>query len=95
MQVTRQQPNRIRTYSAEGTFFRDLESRWMFVAHDEQSCILDFEVSFVVKSPLQTPLANAFLKTTASQMSRAFIDRAHVLYGKPSREEKELNDSKS
>ncbi|OQR67579.1 coenzyme Q-binding protein COQ10 -like protein [Tropilaelaps mercedesae] len=92
-EVTRHEPHRIYAYSAEGTFFRDLESRWSFVAQDKHSCILDFEVKLTVKSSLQAPLATIFLTTTASHMSRAFIDRAKELYGKPSCDEQKLSDA--
>ncbi|XP_003745412.1 coenzyme Q-binding protein COQ10 homolog A, mitochondrial [Galendromus occidentalis] len=85
-----EEPSKVRSFSAEGTFFKDLDALWTIEDCGKDSCILSFRINFKLKSRLHAPLAKVFFKSTALTMSRAFIGRAGDLYGEPSCREKRL-----
>lgn len=57
----------------------------------ENSCIVEFYVSFKFRSPMYARLTGVFMDQIFKKMMSAFTKRAAVLYGKPSMEPKRIN----
>ena len=78
--VNKVRPNEIRVQYLDGPM-RDLDNVWRFRALDEQSCEVDFSVSFSFRNPLFEKLAGQYVDKAFRKMVAAFEERASVLYG--------------
>lgn len=84
--VTMIQPSLVKAECTDGRLFSYLLNNWKFspgVKDIQQSCVIDFAVSFQFKSAIHSQLANFFFDQLVIQMERAFIDEAEERYGKP------------
>ena len=80
------QPNLVRAECHDGRLFSYLLNNWKFspgVKDVQQSCVIDFGVSFEFKNVLHSQLANFFFDQLVIQMEKAFIDEAEERFGKP------------
>lgn len=60
-------------------------------AANERACIVEFYVSFKFRSSIYNNFTSIIMDQIFSKMMNAFTNRALVLYGKPSREPKEIS----
>jgi coenzyme Q-binding protein COQ10 len=60
---------------------RDLDNVWLFHPIDNQSCEVDFSVSFSFRNALFEKLAGQYVDRAFRKMVAAFEARAAVLYG--------------
>lgn len=85
-EVTLIKPQLIKAVCTEGKLFHYLLTIWKFspgLKNNENTCIIDFYVSFNFKSALHSHLANLFFNELVRQMESAFYQEAQVRYGKP------------
>ncbi len=78
--VDKVRPEEIRVHYLDGPM-RDLDNVWRFRAVDEQSCEVDFSVSFSFRNPLFEKLAGQYVDKAFRKMVAAFEERAAALYG--------------
>lgn len=84
--VTLTKPSLVRAECNDGRMFSYLLNHWKFspgVKDIQQSCVIEFAVSFQFKSAIHSQLANFFFDQLVIQMERAFVDEAEERYGKP------------
>ena len=62
--------------------FRRLENRWSFRPTGEQTCEVEFFISYEFKSRMLATLMGAMFDTAFARFSAAFEKRADVIYGK-------------
>ncbi|HUB85193.1 MAG TPA: type II toxin-antitoxin system RatA family toxin [Rhizomicrobium sp.] len=63
--------------------FRKLDTHWRFTPQDEKSCRVDFSIDFEFKSRVLGAVAGTAFAFVATQMTRAFEERARKLSEKP------------
>jgi len=84
--VSMEKPNLVKAECNDGRLFSYLLNHWKFspgVKDIQQSCVIEFAVSFQFKSAIHSQLANFFFDQLVIQMERAFVDEAEERYGKP------------
>lgn len=85
--VTLVKPHLVKAVCTDGKLFHHLLTTWKFTSglkNNDQTCIIDFYVSFDFNSPLYSHLANIFFNELVRQMESAFYEEAKGRYGKPS-----------
>ncbi|XP_063232917.1 coenzyme Q-binding protein COQ10 homolog B, mitochondrial isoform X2 [Bacillus rossius redtenbacheri] len=85
--VTLERPTLVRAECTEGKLFDHLQTVWKFspgMADNQQTCIIDFFVSFEFRSLLHSQLAHFFFNELVRQMENAFIQEVANRYGKAS-----------
>jgi coenzyme Q-binding protein COQ10 len=78
--VTKSRPDRIEVQYLDGPM-RDLDNVWLFRPLDDQSCEIDFSVSFSFRNALFEKLAGQYVDKAFRKMVAAFETRAEALYG--------------
>ena len=81
--VTKTRPERIEVQYLDGPM-RDLDNVWLFRPLDDQSCEIDFSVSFSFRNALFEKLAGQYVDRACRKMVAAFETRAEDLYGSSS-----------
>lgn len=79
-------PVLIKAVCTEGKLFNFLLTTWKFspgLKNNENTCIIDFFVSFEFRSALHSHLANLFFNELIYQMENAFYQEAQRRYGRP------------
>nr|CAD7416222.1 unnamed protein product [Timema poppensis] len=85
--ITLVRPRLVKAECTEGKLFDYLQTVWKFspgLQDVEQSCVIDFFVSFEFRSLLHSQLAHIFFNEVVRQMENAFLDEASNRYGKAS-----------
>jgi coenzyme Q-binding protein COQ10 len=78
--VEKIRPERVQVHYVDGPM-RDLDNVWLFRPIDNQSCEVDFSVSFSFRNALFEKLAGQYVDRAFRKMVAAFEARAEVLYG--------------
>jgi coenzyme Q-binding protein COQ10 len=78
--VEKIRPERVQVHYVDGPM-RDLDNVWLFHPIDNQSCEVDFSVSFSFRNALFEKLAGQYVDRAFRKMVAAFEARAEVLYG--------------
>jgi coenzyme Q-binding protein COQ10 len=78
--VEKIRPERVQVHYVDGPM-RDLDNVWLFRPIDNQSCEVDFSVSFSFRNALFEKLAGQYVDRAFRKMVAAFEARAAVLYG--------------
>jgi coenzyme Q-binding protein COQ10 len=78
--VEKIRPERVQVHYVDGPM-RDLDNVWLFHPIDNQSCEVDFSVSFSFRNALFEKLAGQYVDRAFRKMVAAFEARAAVLYG--------------
>lgn len=84
--VTMVQPRLVRAECTDGKLFDHLNTLWIFspgLKNNDQTCVIDFSLSFKFKSLIHSHLSNLFFNEIVRQMEKAFLQEARVRYGKP------------
>ena len=81
--VTKTRPERIEVQYLDGPM-RDLDNVWLFRPLDDQSCEINFSVSFSFRNALFEKLAGQYVDRAFRKMVAAFETRAEDLYGSSS-----------
>jgi coenzyme Q-binding protein COQ10 len=92
--VSMVRPYQITSISRDTNLFEYLINEWKFLPRDptkenenniiEDSCIIDFYVSFKFRSILYSKFSDLFMDQIFGKMVEAFFHRAQTLHGKPS-----------
>ena len=87
-------PYQITSISRDTNLFEYLINEWKFLPRDptkeneintiEDSCVIDFYVSFKFRSILYSKFSDLFMDQIFGKMVEAFFHRAQTLHGKPS-----------
>ena len=78
--VEKVRPERVQVHYVDGPM-RDLDNVWLFLPIDDQSCEVDFSVSFSFRNALFEKLAGQYVDRAFRKMVAAFESRAEALYG--------------
>ena len=89
--VTLIKPHLVTAVCKDVKIFDHLRTVWKFnptLKNDPNACVIDFAVSFSFKNSSHSLIAKLFLDSVVRNNVNAFIDRAQVKFGPPSRESK-------
>ncbi|KAJ2952661.1 hypothetical protein O0L34_g6999 [Tuta absoluta] len=84
--VTMIKPNLVKAECTDGRIFNHMNTLWRFspgLKREQQSCVVDFQISFEFKSAFHSQLSNLFFDQVARQMESAFIKEATRRNGPP------------
>ncbi|XP_053625642.1 coenzyme Q-binding protein COQ10 homolog A, mitochondrial [Plodia interpunctella] len=77
--VTLVKPHLVRAECMDGKLFDHMLTLWRFspgLKREQQSCVVDFQITFQFKSVFHSHLSNLFFDQVARQMESAFIKEA-------------------
>lgn len=77
--VILERPNRLHVHYLDGPL-RSLHNQWLFSAHPEGGCLIDFRVDFEFRSRMMQKLATIFFAEAITRMVAAFEQRAKQIY---------------
>lgn len=80
--ITLDRPDELEVVSLDG-LFRELFTRWRFVAAPQGGTNVEFEIRFAFRSILLQTMIGAVFNEAARMMVRSFEKRAKFLYGSP------------
>lgn len=99
-------PKFVKTISVDTKFFEFISAEWKFYPYDHltnaiiikdelakktyECCMLEFMISFKMRSILHTTFSTLFLDSLTKKMVSAFVNRANQLYGPPKVKTKEI-----
>lgn len=82
--VTLIRPHLVKAECMDGKLFHHLLTLWRFspgLKREQQSCVVDFQITFEFKSAFHSHLSNLFFDQVARQMEGAFIREVGKRYG--------------
>ncbi|XP_028173433.1 coenzyme Q-binding protein COQ10 homolog A, mitochondrial [Ostrinia furnacalis] len=82
--VTLMKPHLVKAECTDGKLFHHMLTLWRFspgLKREQQSCVVDFQITFEFKSAFHSHLSNLFFDQVASQMESAFIREVGRRYG--------------
>lgn len=81
--VSKDRPREIDVHYVDGPL-RDLDNTWIFRAHPDGGCEIDFTVEFTFKNRMFERIAGQYFDRAFYKMVAAFEARADEVYGKSS-----------
>lgn len=72
-------PHQVRAECTEGKLFHHMLTLWRFspgLKREQQSCVVDFQISFEFRSAFHSHISNLFFDQVARKMESAFIREA-------------------
>lgn len=91
-------PHIVRAECKDGKLFHHLLTLWRFspgLEREQQSCVVDFQVTFEFHSVFHSHLSNLFFDQVARQMEGAFIKEVGKRYGPATMQPRNLLLNKS
>lgn len=77
-------PHMVKAECTDGRLFHHLLTLWRFspgLKREQQSCVVDFQITFEFRSAFHSHLSNLFFDQVARQMESAFIKEVGRRYG--------------
>ncbi|XP_026757897.2 coenzyme Q-binding protein COQ10 homolog B, mitochondrial [Galleria mellonella] len=91
--VTLIKPHVVKAECLDGKLFHHMLTLWRFspgLKREQQSCVVDFQITFEFKSAFHSQLSNLFFDQVARQMEGAFIKEARRRNGPPTMEPRNM-----
>nr|XP_021181308.1 coenzyme Q-binding protein COQ10 homolog A, mitochondrial [Helicoverpa armigera] len=82
--VTLLKPHLVKAECLDGKLFHHMLTLWRFspgLKREQQSCVIDFQITFEFRSAFHSHLSNLFFDQVARQMEGAFIKEVARRYG--------------
>lgn len=86
-------PNLVKAECTDGRLFHHMLTLWRFspgLKREQQSCVVDFHITFKFRSALHSHFSNLFFDQVARQMEGAFIKEAGKRYGQATMQPRNL-----
>lgn len=91
--VTLVKPNLVKAECVDGRLFHHMLTLWRFspgLKREQQSCVVDFQITFKFRSALHSHFSNLFFDQVARQMEGAFIKEVGKRYGQATMQPRNL-----
>ncbi|XP_072944443.1 coenzyme Q-binding protein COQ10 homolog B, mitochondrial [Epargyreus clarus] len=91
--VTLIKPHLVKAECTDGRLFHHMLTLWRFspgLKREQQSCVVDFHITFEFRSAFHSNLSNLFFDQVARQMEGAFIKEVGKRYGPASMQPRNL-----